>query len=578
MSPKYRHVLMQGVLCAVLGLTLLLAMLVVRQHRQRQVAALGEARPIGGMMVRGPEAWEARQGDNGWRFDEPGRRLEIWRRACPEFISPLECLVRGGDLRPDDAAGLLAMAQRGRGVKPVSVGGWPGIMLSQTRLLQTESGGAVPRGQTLACGVLPDGQAVLIRLEIEGIAGAESEQLVRRVAGAVVTEELPALAASDVAMEDDLSVRVPDSLIGSAGQDLFRIGMRLHAQDAHRWVAMELVPCIVLGGDGQSLASMLRLRDPGFVPGPVRQVDEQTWACERADGGVAPAMAYLLVGHDGRALLAEFRWIDTGRGEARLAEALWEGLRGNVVFEESAVMAERLRTGVAAVAGLPEDAGELMWDMPEKQEWQWYHESWSTVSKMVGVYGFSATDIRAQEQTEGWMPPGGQGVEVRSWSLSRTWDSYKISIFRTGMPPVLSQGTRVDERQLETLVYGGQRVIGAGVGSVSPLFVPGGVLPLALGRLPLKPMVLQADSIIWPMASASPEPLTLVLEPSQDIPKLPEAGGEKPMDCWRVRISGLSGSSRWYLDPAGRVHSVSYPNGVRLQRKEAAEGEQERAE
>ena len=188
---------------------------------------------------------------------------------------------------------------------------------------------------------------------------------------------------------------------------------------------------------------------------------------------------------------------------------------------------------------------------------------------MTSTHVLGESAIGGVDHTGGWPPPAGEGLELRQWQLWRTWDRYEISIRRGGAAPVLSQLTKVKDRQVQTVLFEGNKPAGLGGGTVPPLFIPGAALPHLLGRLPFEPMVLRTESIFWPTASASLAPLTLVLEPSFDLPRLPETDGADAMRCWRIRVSGLSDSSRWYLDSAGRLHSISYAHGIRLQRVDA---------
>jgi hypothetical protein len=571
-APPRPRLLMQGVLCAVLGLSLLLAA-VVRQQRLHSAARLDTPWRIGTIIVLAPGQWNTRQADDGIIFNKPagrgptGQSVEVWLASCPTFISPLEYLARTDDLRVRELANLRSDPERHRAaLKHISIGGWPGIMLSHTSLLRTPRGVMAPRGLTLACAILPDGQAALVRLEVAGIAGDDAERLVRAFCAAITADDPPAPAAAQLQYEDGITLSPPANLLESSARDRFRIGRRLYARDQGRWMALELVPCIVAGDPRSQLASMLRLRDPGFVPGPVRQIAANTWACERANPGPGPATAYLRTHPDGRALLAEFRWVAEGADQAAAAEAMWASIQESLAFSESSPLAEWLGAGASALSGLPRDPAQLLQDADARQEWLWYHEAWPATRSTTMVHEIDEHAIACLQQTEGWVPPAGHGFELRRWRLSRSWDSYEMLIRRAGTSTAHSQSTVLADGLLQTTIYRGQVPTDVGAGTAPPTFIPGAILPLALKHLPFQPMVLQTESILWPMASVSLAPLTIVLEPSFDVPQLPERGLGEAMQCWRVRISGLTDCSRWYLDESGRLHSISFADGVRLQR------------
>ena len=105
-----------------------------------------------------------------------------------------------------------------------------------------------------------------------------------------------------------------------------------------------------------------------------------------------------------------------------------------------------------------------------------------------------------------------------------------------------------------------------GTADVSGIYVPGGLLPLVLGRLPLEPMLLSTESMPA-TAGASPGLILLRLEPAFDLPrKLP--GATEPMRCWSITQSGCGESSRWYLDEKGKLQAVAFAGKVVLRRKE----------
>ena len=157
-------------------------------------------------------------------------------------------------------------------------------------------------------------------------------------------------------------------------------------------------------------------------------------------------------------------------------------------------------------------------------------------------------------------------TEFFSWRLARDWSSYDFELTRAGQSSSLSHSAHVRSGKLESeIVESGDGMI-RGTADVSPIYVPGGILPLVLGKLPFEPMLLSTESMPA-TAGASPGLILLRLEPAFDNPRtLP--GAAEPMRCWNITLNGCGETSRWYLDEKGKLQVVAFARKVVLQRKE----------
>ena len=114
------------------------------------------------------------------------------------FVWPMEYLVSVGEISAQEAMRLMKVsggAER-EVVKVVGVGGWPGIMVWQTRVIS----GSDARQQMMwkkivACAVMGGGDVMMLKLEGEGAVSGGDEDLLRRVAGSIAVLWLKTLKA-----------------------------------------------------------------------------------------------------------------------------------------------------------------------------------------------------------------------------------------------------------------------------------------------------------------------------------------------------------------------------------------------
>jgi hypothetical protein len=162
-------------------------------------------------------------------------------------------------------------------------------------------------------------------------------------------------------------------------------------------------------------------------------------------------------------------------------------------------------------------------------------------------------------------PLSGFGGDTTLWSLRKD-GAYISRRRRTSAAGILVQENRYDGGTLTTLLVDGGRTLDRSH-KVSDAFIPGGLLPLVLGKLPYEPMAIQTDSLPDPAGWTSADPITLLLEPAFDLPRF-AAGSSEAMRCWKVEVSGSGRSSRWYLDSDGRLQVITFGGGIHLQRLE----------
>src|SRR5437016_9953572 len=185
---------MQAALCLVLAGSLALAAWVARRQTRPFHIVLGNSRVIDGLSVQWPNDWTLVRDEDGLLLGESRkevsapRKLRIRYARSSIFMSPLEYLVRCGELQAHEASALMdeSAGRRGEVVKMITIAGWPGILLSQTRVMSgVDARQPMMWKRTLACSVMAGGDVVLLRLEGEGAATTSDEDLVRRVAEAL---------------------------------------------------------------------------------------------------------------------------------------------------------------------------------------------------------------------------------------------------------------------------------------------------------------------------------------------------------------------------------------------------------
>ena len=577
---RYRPLLMQGALCLVLAASLGVAALVSRRQIRTHRVSLGNtSTTLDGLTVKRPDDWTLVREDDGLLLQEAGksiaapRKLKIRYARSSIFMSPLEYLVRSGELQAHEAGALMDATTGPRAVvKPITIAGWPGILLSQTRVMSgVDARQQMMWKRTLACAVMAGGDVLLLRLEGEGEASITDEDLVRGVGESLkVNDREPAQIGGEVEVPNGICIPPRDGMLRGHESDPLRISRRLVAYDSGSWIGVDLVPCVVFPRENdQTLSAIMLLRDPQFHPDPVQKIDEQTWICSRDPRLPFGGLAVLKCTKDGRGLLAEFRWDRFGQGASAMAnrvKALRQSIMQQAKFDEETDLTELLNRGLAARKSLPADPQTLFDWQTSNETWQWYDEISSRTSLLKLAYRDERAWISASGSTAAGLPMFAFETEYFSWRLARDWSTYDFELNRAGQASSLSHSVRVRNGKMETeIMEGGDGMI-RGTADVSGIYIPGGLLPMVLGKLPLEPIILSTDA--FPAtAGASPGLILLRLEPAFDMPrKLP--GAAEPMRCWSITPSGCGESSRWYIDESGKLQAITFARRVVLQRKE----------
>src|SRR5215204_2710172 len=168
-SSRWRPWLMQGVLCLVLVGSLAVAGLVSRRQVRTHYVQLINSTVIDGLTVKRPSDWTLVRDEDGLLLEEAGkgitspRKLKIRYARSSIFVSPLEYLVRCGELQAHEASALMesSAAPRAEVVKTITIAGWPGILLSQTRVMSgVDARQQMMWKRTLACAVMTGGDVV----------------------------------------------------------------------------------------------------------------------------------------------------------------------------------------------------------------------------------------------------------------------------------------------------------------------------------------------------------------------------------------------------------------------------------
>lgn len=581
LSSRVRYWLLQGALCLILVATLGLAV-VVREYRLRpRVVELDPPEQIGDYRLARPSGWIDRNWAEGIVLEEGAdatqvrRRIEIAHTRNAGLISPLQYLLACGELSEEELAHLVALAttqSQRRFFQSIQIGPWPGILvrrLPQPQVSPTRQP-MKQQGQLLACTVLPSGHAIVLRFWRAGYPEPADEQLFIAVAQSLRLDAQPELfAGPELQWGDGVRVEVPKGLVTFAVQDVLRVSRTLVDTEAPGWLAVDLVPCTVLAHDpGPEMLGMLMLRDAAWSVDDFRQIDESTWVCQRRSDSPFPAWAYLRIGGDGRAMLAEFRGGLPGSAamQARV-EALWERLSLGIAFSGQGNVRERVKRGAAALRQGPADPAALLERVEPIQIWEWYSEDLPKTSAMKVQYGSNEAEVWGIVSSQDGPPLGSSVEQLSRWRLARDGGAYDHLLTHTGSTR-FSQECRVAKGMIHLATRRTPGMAFQSAGEVPEGFVPGGILPLALGRLPSEPMILHTEAMLAPGELPAVVPLRLLMEPASDLPKhLPDH--PQPMRCWSIRLNGASDATRWYLDDAGQLHSVTYPAGTHLHRRES---------
>jgi hypothetical protein len=360
--------MMQGALCLVLAMALGVAALVSRRSAARRVEFADTEETIDGLTMFRPRGWSLQRDEDGLVMDEVGpqiaspRRLSIRHKRSAIFASPWEHLVRRRDIDENEKAPTK--------VKPMSIGGWPAMMISQTR-----TSGAEIRKRIHGCALL-DSDLIVLRLDGSGAAEPGDEDLLRQFAEKLKLADRPEVkSGGEIQLRDGIHVRVPERFVHAQASDPLRVARRLVYSNTSTWLGVDLTPCVVRPGEeAEQLQAMMQLRDPQFRLKRLRKVGDQTWVCEHQDSGRSPATVALRVTADGQGLLIEFRWESTDEKNSDAVNALKQSMLDSVQFGQVNLQA-LIDRGIEARKALPADLSD-----EATESWEWVDEISSRTS------------------------------------------------------------------------------------------------------------------------------------------------------------------------------------------------------
>ena len=605
----WRRMAMQAVLCGVLAVTVALAALTVHQKRLAlRLPLTSDPTHVGRLYAFVPRGWptisseETPAGDT-LSLEEllpdgsSGRRLSIQRLRTAGLLSPLEQLLRTPYLRDSELIHDGASPATPPHVQRLDVAGWPGVMVSRTI---TSFGGRRTQRQILACSVLPPAQAVVIRLDDPREPDAADEELIRQMAENVSVREgsIPLVhpeTGGTVELGGGVFAPVPDHFF-KLPADVNRTSRDLMADGYHgKWTAIELIPCLWLPGDDErTFLSLLTARDRDWRSGPVKTLGDGIWQVDRLDDAHPfPSRAYCLTDGGQQAILAIMHG---GFHEDQLFDSAWQAISANIRFTTPKDLPTLLRNGREQVERLVENGADQfitpqagrqdwsLWDQAEntdKQFWMqldWGPKVFATSRPAAPPASAAETGAEAAVSWEGSrVTRPDRPLAASSASLLRLYDTessdeihqtwtgttdftqYKLFVDQVVSEhgkmshSTATQRWELRDGQLRNLLSGDDPR------PVPKQYVPGGWLPLVLGKLSDKPMVLRTESFIGCEGASPPELLTLHVSHVTGT----------PMRCVTVTINGTGKITRWWFDLDGTLRYIDFAGGLRAQRNDA---------
>jgi len=593
--PRWRRYVMQAAMCLVLGGTIALAALVNYEIQRQHRVVLGAARSYSDLSVRLPEKWEVAVDDSGSalviRASEPGprqfgRELLILRQRTNAFISPLEYLTRLGAWTPPSSGD-----EGNSAMEPIQIAGWPGVLLTRQFHASAEEGGVQPK-LVQACVTLPTREAILVRLEgLDALDPADS-QLVREIA-ASITLPLPPPASSEglVRLEGGIQVTAPAQFRLVPEDDPDRIARQLlYANAPREWISIELIPFLLENSRTESLLALAALQGPRWLGGSVHAAGKQRWRIDppapstqaSAETAAAehdyPARAYVLAGSNGQAILA---LMHAGSLDPARLDAAWNALADSAHFTGTNDLPTLLHNGAEEAQRLNTLGLEPLIPTREEEWWLWCRD---TRDHYLGWTHFhwgneqpalwqAARDTRRRN-------PQGVSRVAQAWVSSADLSAYLCTTDRYESPDsgtqqfthTLHQITQLKQGQL-SIHYSSSAGTETASGPAPPQFVPGGWLPLLLGQVQPRAMVLKTDQFTGYEGVQFPGLLTLIVEPGPVQPAT-DPSGPSPITqadearggarrVVRVRVNGSGEISRWTFVNRDELESVDFPGGVR---------------
>jgi len=242
MSETARSRRKQATLVGVLALSLAAAAWMASQRRVRWAFPLGEPVVNGELSVRLPAGWQVRQqpgtiwADSIQPVNRVAMRIEVRHDRTIDFISGRDWLVRMERLEPRAPARVPQSLRFGA----VNVGGWPGTFVAYSPSSRPP-GNEMPH-RLAAAAALPNGDAVLIRIDCSDDIGPSALELLRLVAQSAALEGRPSPTplAGLRRVDERLSVVVPEGFVGADSPGPYQRGLRLTQRRSDGETAVEL--------------------------------------------------------------------------------------------------------------------------------------------------------------------------------------------------------------------------------------------------------------------------------------------------------------------------------------------------
>jgi len=561
--PRWRNVVMQAVMCGVLGATVGLAALV--DHRLRDALFLPLTNPIseGSITFRLPAGWKiSTRIDEGGSLiqtavdPQPGseRVMTISVQRVERLMPPVEYL---------HISGRLAGNLREQPADSITIDGWPGQYMPWFGARR--SGDAAVEVEALVCCViLPDYQAVTLRLEKPAVLDPADRRLVREVIDSMSFGGLDHPQPGTLALGNDASVDIPADFVVFPQPDPLRRDRMIVSQTPQgQWISAQLIPLLLANQPVESLRQILAAdehqdsRDPGqakrWLVAQVSAAGPDHWLIdpepiERPEL-LVHHLATLTTNDKGQGLLVVLTATNPA-GDDDL-DQVWSQLETRIHLGGSTDLTGLLSTGAAAVADKaplstpPRQSWQLWWRGNSAQGWTMEDTDSSGKARFRQTRwrNWEGTITQMLEQCSPLEQAGDYSIQVQRSDAEAEPFSRFITLFEESTNVSDTISTRVG--LLEPTVV-----------DRPPAFVPSTAMGGWLANLPPKPLALWTDRFQGAAAELLFTPLLLLVHPVDSA--------AKDLRCFEVELSGTGQLSRWYFRPDGALDHADFPGKLAL--------------
>jgi hypothetical protein len=568
---------MQAIMWGILGATIVLAAVVGSAARNASRVDLSpEPITLNEVSVRLPLTWRTRPRGEDPRViaqaadpsrEAQGRSIRVLVDRVDAPISPLQYLVDrfgiGVDSSADDAGGPS---------EPITlpIAGRTGILILGQR---SDSPDAAAEKHLLACAVLPSNRVIVVHLQGVGSVDASDVMVVKQVATSAAVEHEPAVGGNAVVLPGGVQLTAP------AGLDVVqeidptvlkrclwpgRAPTKSAEQFEREWTSVELVGCLFprpAGNDAnqraqaavKAFSTLLLVRDPGWRRAKIELAGENVWHAEIHRPSGFYEHAYLVADAGGRALLAIFH----PGFQSNQAPAIWSEIAPTIRFTGGSDLDALQDIGAAEASRLRRAGLERLLNDRDEQWWLWTdnseraHFGWSHLNFTQRL---AANFETLRRRSDGEVMGLTQTFSYRDLGMQYRSD-VKFS------PSEATQSATVKGGQISVTSRGADGSVTQSTGAVPPQFVPGAVLPLIMGNLEQRAMLLRTESFRMSDAVGAPELLTIIIRPVQQTKRIAQ-GEAEPMRCMSAEVNGSGVVSHWYFRRSGALELVEFPHGV----------------